>query len=671
MFIIDFDLKVKTIIGYQMTIITAKQASGILDVSEATVRNWIKHGYLTPVKNTKSKFMDSEVAALKQRIESGEIKRLRKRANKKKSDISFVPEEYMDDAGFVREIENIRNIFTKHQIDLETSLFVLTLKQLVLSGEVFQCKGTNVLNLKLYNKWKREAVKSELYDWADKIKIDKVTNIQGYRNIYDALTDISHDDTIGIVYQSLMLVGEKSKQGSYYTPREIVDSIFDKHSKERGQYLDPCCGTGQFLLGAVRSGYSDPELLCGYDIDGAAVQIARINLLLAFPDKEFQPQVFKVNTLTDKTNRTTSCETNNLKSTFKLIASNPPWGAAENKEDRNNYRSIYPHITSGESFSLFLSKCIELVEEKGRVSFILPESILNIKIHADIRKYILDNTTIDAIYSLGRKFKGVFTPVIRIDLIKTAAPKDWEFSIYKENRETYKIPQSRFDNNRNFNFDISLSKSDFEILSLLYKKSHVSLNGNAEWALGIVTGNNKKYISSKKGSGTEPVYKGSDVAKYRLKKPSSYIKFTPELFQQVAPEHKYRVSEKLIYKFISNKLSFAYDTNGSLTLNSANILFPGIDGYPIKLVLAFLNSSLYQFIFSKKFNTHKVLRGDLERLPFPVLKDEEKKRILTFVEQAIEGKDVQYQLDLEIMNIIGLSLQQREVILNFTAGQNK
>ena len=66
-----------------------------------------------------------------------------------------------------------------------------------------------------------------------------------------------------------------------------------------------------------------------------------------------------------------------------------------------------------------------------------------------------------------------------------------------------------------------------------------------------------------------------------------------------------------------------------------------------------------------------MLRGDLERLPFPVLKDEEKKRILTFVEQAIEGKDVQYQLDLEIMNIIGLSLQQREVVLNFKAGQNK
>ena len=68
-----------------MTIITAKQASGILDVSEATVRNWVKHGYLSPLEDTRSKFRESDVDALKQRIESGEIKRLRKRANKRNS----------------------------------------------------------------------------------------------------------------------------------------------------------------------------------------------------------------------------------------------------------------------------------------------------------------------------------------------------------------------------------------------------------------------------------------------------------------------------------------------------------------------------------------------------------------------------------------------------------
>ena len=143
---------------------------------------------------------------------------------------------------------------------------------------------------------------------------------------------------------------------------------------------------------------------------------------------------------------------------------------------------------------------------------------------------------------------------------------------------------------------------------------------------------------------------------------SRYLK---ELFQQVAPEYKYRVPEKLIYKFISNKLIFAYDKDRSLTLNSANILLPKIEGYPIKIILAFLNSKFYQFIFIKKFNTHKVLRGDLEKLPFPVLKNENISTISLLVDKAIKGEDIQEELDLKLMKIIGLSIQQINTIMNF------
>jgi predicted RNA methylase len=648
-----------------MTIITAKQASGILDVSEATVRNWVKHGYLTPVENTKSKFRDGDIDCLKQRIESGEIERLRKRANKRNSGSSFVPEEYLDDVAFVREIENIKNIFTTNQIDLEISLFALVLKQLLLSGEIVQYKESNVLKLEFYSCWKRACVKKEIYSWAGELEIDDESNNEGYKKIFDALTNIMHDDTIGIIYQSLLLEGSKSKQGSYYTPGEIVDAIFNTYGGEGGKFLDPCCGTGQFLIGAVRSGYSSPEFLYGYDIDGIAVKIARINMLLAFREKEFLPQIFKANTLTDIATGSLFCETNDLKNTFHLIATNPPWGSALKVEDSNSYSSMFSHITSGESFSLFLSKCIELAEKKGRISFILPESILNVRTHSDIREHILKNTTIKVIHCLGRKFKGVFTPVIRLDLINDKAPDGWNIDVMRENKKTYKIPQSRFKNNDNFLFDVSLSNDEFQILSLLYEKLHVTLKDNAEWALGIVTGDNKKYINDKKINGMEPIYKGSDVGKYRLKEPTSYIKYKPELFQQVAPERKYRAPEKLIYKFISNKLVFAYDKDGSLTLNSANILLPKIDNYPIKLLLAFLNSKLYQFIFLKKFNTHKVLRGDLEKLPFPEITNEEKTRIAMLVDKAIEGKDIQEELDLEVIKIIGLSTEQLNTITNF------
>ena len=663
-----------------MTVITIKQASEILNVSEATVRNWVKNGYLHPIKNTKSNFIENEIFSLQQRIESGEIDRLRKRANKIKSAHSFIPDEYINDHVLVEEIENIRDIFLSHSIDLETTLLVLAIKQLVILDEVSRsdelppaeqssgkqslCKDENLFDLERYSNWKRNSVKQEIYDWTreNRLEIDKHGKNPAYIKIYNALTDISHDDTIGIIYQSLLQEGSKSKQGSYYTPKDIVDSIFREYGTQGGDFLDPCCGTGQFLLGAARSAFFTPDKIHGYDIDGIAVRIARINLLLAFPDQEFTPKIFRSNFLTEVANGARFCKTNNLRNSFKLIATNPPWGSSTPKNDEDKYHQLFPHITSGESFSWFLSKSIDLIEEGGHISFILPESILNVKIHSDIRGHILNHTAIDAIYDLGRRFKGVFTPVIRIDIFKAKIPDNWKITISPPQKPTYTISQSRFWENSNFVFDVSMSEQDFEILKTVFNKPHITLKGQAEWALGIVTGDNKKFVCGTRDNGMEPIYKGSDVQKYRLKQPSSYIKFIPDHFQQVAPEKKYRAKEKLIYKFISNKLVFAYDTNQSLTLNSANILIPKLENLPAKIVLAFLNSSFFQFIFSKKFNTHKVLRGDLEKLPFPLLTKEESSQFLSMVDRALKGEDMQKCLDKEVMKIFNLSSKQIEII---------
>ncbi|MCK5687180.1 N-6 DNA methylase [bacterium] len=641
-----------------MTIISMKQASEILNVSVATVRNWIKHDYLKPLYNSKNKFLDSDVNTLKQQIESGQIDRLRKRANKQKSSCSFIPDEYLDNVTFVHEVKKIRDLFLSKNLDLETSIFVLVLKQLVLSKEVVFLQSKNILKLESYTNWKRNCVKEELHSWNEELKVNVNSNIDAYRDLFDVLTDKNHDDTLGVIYQSLLLEGSKSKQGSYYTPKIIVDSIFNTFDKGIGKYLDPCCGTGQFIIGAIRSGYSNPEYLYGFDLDTIAVKIARVNLLLAFKKKEFKPQIYNLNTLTDT-----------VKYSYQLIATNPPWGSTLNVDENKKCNSMFPYITSGESFSFFLAKSIQLAGKKGCISFILPESILNIKIHSDIREYILKNTTIKAVYNLGKKFKGVFTPVIRLDILNEYAPAGWLIDIFFKNNKKYQIPQSRFKDNDNFVFDVSISNDEFQILELLYKEEYITLKNNADWALGIVTGDNKKFISNSQNKGMEPIYKGSNIEKYRLKLPDSFICYKPERFQQVAPENKYRASEKLIYKFISNKLIFAYDTSGALTLNSANILLPKFDNYPIKLILGLLNSKLYQFMFFKKFNSLKVLKGDLEKIPFPEISKEKKDKIISFVELAIKGIDVHKELDIEIMNIFKLSSKQINIVMNYDIRQ--
>ena len=143
------------------------------------------------------------------------------------------------------------------------------------------------------------------------------------------------------------------------------------------------------------------------------------------------------------------------------------------------------------------------------------------------------------------------------------------------------------------------------------------------WALGIVTGNNKEKVLKQKIDRSRPIFKGTDIEKFRIKEPTNYIVYDRSQFQQCAKDEIYSAKEKLIYKFISKKLVFAYDDKASLVLNSANILIPNIKGMSIKSVMAFLNSDLYQFIYDLKFNDLKVLKGNLSLLVFPEISSEQ------------------------------------------------
>lgn len=45
----------------------------------------------------------------------------------------------------------------------------------------------------------------------------------------------------------------------------------------------------------------------------------------------------------------------------------------------------------------------------------------------------------------------------------------------------------------------------------------------SEWALGIVTGNNKNKVFSDYKKGLEPVYTGKEVLPYKLGEPNKFI----------------------------------------------------------------------------------------------------------------------------------------------------
>ena len=620
------------------------EASSILGVSSSTVRNWVKHEYLRPLEDAgRLAFSPRDIARLKGRIARGSLSRLSSRANKGISNRTFIPDEYLGNSRNRDMIQFLVNSIREWEIPSGRALFLLALNILKGRGIIGNVGLRKMVTFGARHYRNREAALL-MKDWYR--RLGRFDILDGY----DALVCCSipdEEDLLGLIYQSLLREGAKAHRGSYYTPRSAVEHIAEERLEQGMRVLDPCCGTGRFLL-TFSGKAGDPSLLWGFDTDETAVAIARLNLIIRFRDVDFTPRVYAGNSLL----RTGNPE---LTGGFDFIATNPPWGTHDTVSDRNIYREIYPQVRSGESFSYFLARSLELLKKDGRLSFILPESFLSVKIHRDIRKHVMEHAEVEKIIPLGRIFKNVFSPVIRLDLKKRGhGLKD----LAGGSGSPGKIHKSV-----NFNFIVPGSGGS-AIMDKVYEVPHVTLKGNARWVLGIVTGNNREYLSGTPGKGMEAIITGKDVERFRIREGRTFIRLCPGRFQQMAPMEKYRAGEKLVYRFISKNLVFAWDGMGRLTLNSANIVIPEIESYPMKAVMALFNSSLYQYIFQKKFRSIKVLRSHIEELPLPLWDRGVIDEIQFLAGCMIQGSDQFSELDRLIMNTFRLTGREMRAILS-------
>ena len=506
----------------------------ILGVSSATIRNWIKHNYLTPKEtpNKKLIFHSNQIRELKEKIASGEVNRLNKRANKKSSSSTFIPDEYADNQEVIKLVQEILENHRTNQLQKDKVLLVLAINLLKSNKLVSYRDLSNLAELD----YKNDAIKNEINWWLERIQDKKID--KSYADLLSiSIPNIS--DILGLVYQSLSTEGSKAEGGSYYTPKKVVDEIVDSYVQKNHLVLDPCCGSGQFLLSVARK-VKDPTKIWGFDIDENAVRLARLNLILHFPDIDFEPHIYHKNTLTE-TNLSGLFSENNIPR-FDVIATNPPWGVHFSKNETYELQNLFPEIKSGEAFSYFIQKGLELLKEDGVLSFVLPEAILNIKTHRDIRGTLVNKTTVKKVKYLNRVFKNVFTPVIRLDVVNKK-PHSLNTIQAEKDGSIYEIEQSRIQDNPDHILNVFTDTADISLFDKTYSIEHTTLKDKAEWALGVVTGDNKKHLSDRKTKTNEPILTGKDIKKFTTIPAQNFIEFNPDDFQQVAPVYKYRAKE--------------------------------------------------------------------------------------------------------------------------------
>ncbi len=539
------------------------------------------------------------------KLQTEKNKKLTTRANKCLSQKNIIPIEYFCNTNNIKYIQDLLHIIQKGKWNI-TSI-VLSL-------------GVNLL--KKANLYHKEYVQNILNQY----HYDIITELLNYNLPNDEI------DILGIIYQCLLTEGQKNIAGSYYTPHTIAENMTKKLDFYNGQtFFDPCCGSGAFLLSLKNV---HPKQLYGMDRDAIAVMITKINLLLKFYNYEFEPQIY----CGDYLKKCALPNNTIFDIEFDYIVTNPPWGAVA------KHFSDITEITSKETFSYFFVQSFQQLKPYGNIRFLFPEAILNVKKHKDIRTFLLEKGRFNAITFYRALFTGVTTKYIDIDFQKAEQNKN--VFVY-EGKKQKKVPVASFYNTENKIFRI-MNNIDIEIIEQLKSYEKYNLNKSI-WALGIVTGDNKNKLKEEYFEGSEIIYTGKEICRYVLKPAKKYILYDRTKLQQVAPEKYYRADEKLVYKFISKKLVFAYDNTKSLFLNSANILIPSVDTMSMKTVMAYLNSELFQYLYSKMFGQVKILKGNLMLLPFPKITQKQNNEILEIINELLKGNN---KRETTLQNII-------------------
>ncbi|HZS75294.1 MAG TPA: N-6 DNA methylase [Ktedonobacteraceae bacterium] len=266
-------------------------------------------------------------------------------------------------------------------------------------------------------------------------------------------------DIIGTIYNTYVNRKEKREKGQYYTPPEIVNYILDEVGYRdkamigsQKRLIDPACGSGSFLVTAVRrfveaykgkNGQVDDPVavlervqqnIFGFDLNPFACYLAEVNLLIQTLDlikmahdagkrpniKRFH--IYNVDALARPTGRYYYTHFNillaeesdiveQIKSRrpdtpyvqgFAYVVANPPYGASLSDEYKNTLRNEWADVFYGQpdTYTFFLKLGLELLAPNGRLGFITPNTYLMGKNTAALRGQLLAKGRIEQIVDL-------------------------------------------------------------------------------------------------------------------------------------------------------------------------------------------------------------------------------------------------------------------------------
>lgn len=194
-----------------------------------------------------------------------------------------------------------------------------------------------------------------------------------------------------------------SENGQFFTSPELTQILTDRIPiKDDDRVLDPACGTGE-ILRFVENNYDvktegwekDPELV---DIANKITNsdIINTNSLFYEPDKKYD-----------------------------VIIGNPPYFEIKQTDKiKKHYKEVLYGRTN--IYTLFIYKSLQVLKQNGHLGFIVPTSMNNGRYFKELRRYIVDNCSIEymEVDSNKQLFEGATQSIMYLVLKKESDNHD-------------------------------------------------------------------------------------------------------------------------------------------------------------------------------------------------------------------------------------------------------
>ena len=240
-------------------------------------------------------------------------------------------------------------------------------------------------------------------------------------------------DVIGAafeVFAERYFIGEK---GEFFTPRvAVANAIKFLDPNYSDTIIDPACGSGGFLIqalehvwGKIKSSETDkqrktkraPDYIFGIDKEPDLVKVARSYMALIGDGhtKIVDADSLKpIDKWSERSRVTLTNSAGRLKE-FDIVVTNPPFGSNikvghnyilknyelghlwEKQRNNNRWRKSNQVVPTDPQI-LFLELCIKLIRDGGTMCIVLPESVFGNPKEGYVRQWLMDNTTILAVW---------------------------------------------------------------------------------------------------------------------------------------------------------------------------------------------------------------------------------------------------------------------------------